>query len=197
MAEKVIARWEWRTFCEDLSAYRSGMTDFKLEREVRSSEKYILSSKTQVNIKIRNKLLDIKMPLRIDKQNALEQWTVFGKYSFPLSVERVAAILVLENVERVWLAKDSYPEAEFLEEIVSSHKSLRIMPVEKERYVYRSGESQVEYSLVKFLDEEYATIAIEGTNPKEIIELRRKLGLEGQENINYLQAMKRILFQSC
>lgn len=197
MSTKIIPRWEWRTFDEDLKVYKEKLSRFNLFREVESSENYLISRHTQVNCKLRNELLDIKMPLRFDKQKKLEQWTVFAKYSFPLPAENVAGLCMLLQVKLNWLDREEYQLAEFLEEIVADNRDIYNIPVSKVRQIYKVDQVQLEYSQVQLADDKYDTIAIEGTDQKKIIMLCEELGLENNENINYLKAMKRMLFQNC
>ena len=95
---QIIPRWEWRTFGDDLSEGEAKIKSMGTPRERESKEIYILSSKSNDNTKIRNELMDIKSPLRINEENGLEQWTVLAKSSFPIHINDLALVL-----QSIWL----------------------------------------------------------------------------------------------
>lgn len=58
--DKIIPRWEWRTFGSKFGVSEEKIQNHKLGNFKRSSEKYILSKNSNDNCKIRDDLMDIK-----------------------------------------------------------------------------------------------------------------------------------------
>ena len=184
---KIIPRWEWRTFSEDLteSEVLIKETGLKIERE--SSEIYILSTNSNDNTKIREELMDIKTPIRI--KDGLEQWTVLTKASFPIHINDLALVFKAFNVELPLLEKDELNYEEYIQ-LINDTKELTMVDVYKHRFGYMVGEAIVEIAEGKFNDFTYKTIAVEHTNPKLVMDTVKKLKLDKFENVNYIKAMK-------
>lgn len=156
----------------------------------KSSEKYILSSKSNENCKIRDDLMDIKS-LRQINADKLEQWYPTMKLTFPLKKEDIANLF--ENffkVEVPAFERDEYTYDQYLEELVGKNPDLQIVNVYKERSIYSIRETTVEIAETTFNGKANRTICVEHIDPALVIDVVRELGLEDQPNINYLKAMK-------
>ena len=197
MSKKIKARWEWRTFGDNLEKFKGFLDRYEQIRNIESEELYILSRNTQVNCKIRNELLDIKIPLRIDRSYKLEQWTVFDKTGFPLSADKLAAMIQLLRVNMNWLEYDEFSYTAFLESLVNEHEDIRKVKVNKKRAIYQSDQVFLEYSEVYLGESKYDTIAIESADKQGVIKMREQWELNDLENINYLRALKRVLYNYC
>jgi exopolyphosphatase/guanosine-5'-triphosphate,3'-diphosphate pyrophosphatase len=184
---KIIPRWEWRTFSENLTESENLIkeTGLKIERE--SSEIYILSTNSNDNTKIREELMDIKTPIRI--KDGLEQWTVLTKASFPIHINDLALVFKAFNVELPLLEKDELNYEEYIQ-LINNTKELTMVNVYKHRYGYMVDDAIVEIATGKFDDYTYKTIAVEHTDPKLVMNTVKKLKLDKFDNVNYIKAMK-------
>ena len=160
------------------------------ERE--SEEIYILSKTNDINnTKIRDGKMDIKT--YIQTVDGLEQWNPLMKGEFPISKE------VLENdvfcafqVDMPALSKDTYTLEEFLAMIVA-HKDLQGVRVHKQRFGYMVNNTLCEVGNVLINGAKVVTINSEFTELDDIKKTIVDCKLEGCENINYLQVIKRII----
>jgi ribosomal protein L30/L7E len=96
------------------------------------------------------------------------------------------------KVEMAELDKEEYTLEEFLS-IVKNHPDLQAVSVEKERFGFMVNDTICEYANVWINGAMVVTINSESTELDDIKKTIKELGLEGVENINYLQAAKRIV----
>lgn len=191
-------RFEFRSFGRsfDDAAKRMARLSVPVPEKVwerHSTETYIVSRTNDVNnTKIRDGKMDIKT--FVQSVDGLEQWNPLMKGEFP-----IAAQVLKEEVFPAFKV-DSYPEftkeiytlEEFLQ-MVDKHPDLQAVRVEKVRYGYmvngticETGDVYINGALVK-------TINSESTELEDIKKTIADCGLEGIENINYLQAIKRVI----
>jgi len=71
--EKIIPRWEYRVFAEDLGAVEGKIREHEVTRVKESAEDYIVCRSSGNNVKVRDGLLDIKQ-LENTNEDTLEQW---------------------------------------------------------------------------------------------------------------------------
>lgn len=188
---KIIPRWEWRTFGEDLDSFIKEIQSHSLASDRESKESYILSRVGSDNIKIRDQLLDIKSPLRINDKG-LEQWTVLMKASFPVHINDLALVYKAFNIKLPYLEKDEYSYDEFIDVLVKTQEDLLIVQVEKRRFGYEIDGAIVEVADVIFNGKKLNTIAVEHENPHLVLKVLDRFNLNEMENLNYIEAMKRI-----
>jgi exopolyphosphatase/guanosine-5'-triphosphate,3'-diphosphate pyrophosphatase len=189
--EKIIPRWEWRTFGEDLKDGEEAIKKYEMSRIKESKEIYILSKKSNDNTKIRDELMDIKTPIRINSETGLEQWTVLMKAGFPIHINDLALVYKAFGLPLPYLEKDEYSYQEYINELIGKNPDLMMVDVEKKRYGYIIDDAIVEIAEVKFNNIPIKTIAVEHANPELVINTVKKLGLDKYENVNYIKAMKR------
>ena len=190
--EKIIPRWEWRTFGENLSKETEVIRQSGESFDRESEELYILSTRSNDNTKIRAELMDIKTPIRINEENSLEQWTVLAKSAFPIHINDLALVYKAFGLQLPYLKKDEFTYIEYLEELIGNNPDLRIVNVKKNRHGYKIDGAIVEIAEVQFDDVSQQTIAVEHADPKLVLQTVQKLGLTKFENINYIKAMKRV-----
>lgn len=189
---KIIARWEWRTFGESfLSAEKKIKELGENPRLKKSSEIYILSNKSNDNTKIRDELMDIKTLIRQHEGTKLEQWTVLSKSNFPIHINELALVFKAFGVALPYLEKDEYSYDDYLTKIIADNPELKMVNVQKERHGYLIDDAIVEFADVMFDETKLKTLAVEHADPKLVVKTVKKLGLEKFENINYIKAMKR------
>lgn len=188
--EKIIPRWEWRTFGDDLSRGEENIKKFGESRDRVSKEIYILSKNSNDNTKIRDELMDIKSPIRINEDTGLEQWTVLAKSAFPIHINDLALVYKAFGIKLPYLDKDEYSYKEYIEDLIGKNPSLKMINVEKNRHGYLIDDAIVEIAEVKFNEISTKTIAVEHADMEVVLKAVEKLGLTGYKNVNYIKAMK-------
>ncbi len=190
-------RFEFRTFGQNFEASAKRMARLSVpipekvwERE--SDEIYILSKTNDINnTKIRDGKMDIKT--YIQTVDGLEQWNPLMKGEFPISKE------VLENdvfpafqVDMPALSKETYTMDEFLT-MINDNPELQAVKVHKQRFGYMVNNTLCEVGNVLVNGAKVVTINSESTEIDDIKKTIVDCKLEGCENINYLQVIKRII----
>jgi len=190
-------RFEFRTFGRDFAdaAYFMSRLSVPVPEKVwerNSQETYIVSKTNDVNnTKIRDGKMDIKT--FVQEVDGLEQWNPLMKGEFPMKSDVLESeVFPAFKVEMRKLDKDEYTLDEFLE-IVKSHPDLQAVSVEKERFGYMVNDTICEFANVWINGAMISTINSESTEVDDIKKTMKDLGVEGVENINYLQAIKRII----
>jgi hypothetical protein len=132
----------------------------------------------------------------VQSVDGLEQWNPLMKGEFPISAE------VLNNevfpafmVEMPTLMKDKYTYEEFIE-MVENHPDLAAVRVHKQRFGYMLNDTICEVGNVLINGAKVVTINSESTEIDDIKKTISQVGLDGVENINYLQAIKRVIGMS-
>ncbi len=190
-------RFEFRSFGQqfDDAHYRMSRLSVPMPSEMwerHSDEIYIMSCTNNVNsTKIRDGKIDIKT--YIQTVDGLEQWNPLMKGEFPLSVKVMAEeVFDAFKVEIPSLTQDEYHYEEFMR-LISIHPDLQAVRVSKQRFGYMVNNTICEYGIVLINGARVVTINSESTEIDDIKKTIRDLGLVGVENINYLQAIKRVI----
>ncbi len=190
-------RFEFRTFGRefDEAAFLMSRLSVPVPRKVwerHSNEIYIVSKTNDVNnTKIRDGKMDIKT--FVQEVDGLEQWNPLMKGEFPMKAEVLKnEVFPAFKVEMPELDKDEYTLEEFLD-IVKAHPDLQAVDVEKERFGYMVNDTICEYANVWINGAMVVTVNSESTEIEDIKKTIKDIELEGVENINYLQAIKRVI----
>jgi len=190
-------RFEFRTFGQDFDeqAYRMSRLSTPIPEKVwhrNSDEIYILSRTNDVNnTKIRDGKMDIKT--YVQTVDGLEQWNPLMKGEFPIKAEVLKnEVFPAFQVEMPTLSKDEYTLEEFLQ-MINDNSNLQAVKVHKERYGYMVNNTLCEVGNVLINGAQLVTINSESTEVEDIKKTMEDVGLEGMENINYLQAIKRVI----
>lgn len=193
-------RFEFRSFGQDFTEAHKRMARLSVpvpEKvwERQSDEIYIISAKNDVNnTKIRNGKMDIKTFVRA--VDGLEQWNPLMKGEFPISAEVLRKeVFPAFMVECPSLTKDSYTYDEFIA-MVKAEPALAVVRVHKQRFGYMVNDTICEVGNVLINGAKVVTINSESTEIEDIKKTIADCGLEGVENINYLQAIKRVIGMS-
>jgi hypothetical protein len=190
-------RFEFRSFGQNFDNAHKRMARFSVpvpEKvwERHSDEIYILSRTNDINnTKIRDGKMDIKT--FVQTVDGLEQWNPLMKGEFPIT----ASVLKEEvfpafQVEMPELSKDVFTYDEFME-IINNHRDLQAVRVHKQRLGYMVNDTICEYGEILINGARVVTINSESTEVEDIKKTMKDVGLEGVENINYLQAIKRVI----
>jgi len=190
-------RFEFRTFGRDFqdAAYLMSRLSVPVPKKVwerTSKEIYILSRTNDVNnTKIRDGKMDIKT--FVQEVDGLEQWNPLMKGEFPMKAKKLEKeVFPAFKVDMPKLDKDEFTLDEFLA-IVNNHPDLQAVSVEKERFGYMVNDTICEYANVWINGAMVVTVNSESTELDDIKKTIKDLGLDGVENINYLQAAKRVV----
>ena len=163
--------------------------------ERHSTETYIVSRTNDVNnTKIRDGKMDIKT--FVQSVDGLEQWNPLMKGEFPISREVLEKeVFPAFMVEMPKLTKDTYTYDEFIA-MVKANPDLAAVRVHKRRFGHMVNDTICEFGEVLINGAKVVTINSESTEIEDIKKTIKDCGLEGVENINYLQAIKRVIGMS-
>jgi len=190
-------RFEFRTFGQSFEeeAYRMSRFSVPVPEKVwdRSSEEiYIVSRTNDVNnAKIRDGKMDIKT--FVQAVDGLEQWNPLMKAEFPIPAETLTKeVFPAFQVNMPDLEKDTYTLDEFLE-MIKTHPDLQAVRVKKHRFGYMVNDTICEAADVLINGAWVMTINSESTEIEDIKKTMADVGMDKYENINYLQAIKRVI----
>lgn len=190
-------RFEFRSFGQSFAdaAKRMARLSVPVPEKVweRTSEEiYILSRTNDINnTKIRDGKMDIKT--YVQTVDGLEQWNPLMKGEFPISVEVLKnEVFPAFQVEIPEFTKEVYTYDEFIE-IIKNHPDLQAVRVYKQRFGYMVNNTICETGNVLINGAKIETINSESTEVEDILKTMKDVGLENVENINYLQAIKRVI----
>ncbi len=190
-------RFEFRSFGQnfDAAAKRLSRLSMPIPEKVwerYSDEIYILSRTNDINnTKIRDGKMDIKT--YIQTVDGLEQWNPLMKGEFPIAAKVLTEeVFPAFMVEIPALTKDVITYDEFIS-MIEAHPDLAAVKVHKQRFGYMVNNTLCEYGEVLINGARIVTINSESTEVEDILKTIKDCGLEGVENINYLQAIKRVI----
>ena len=190
-------RFEFRTFGRDFeeAAYLMSRLSVPVPEKVwvrTSEETYIISRTNDINnTKIRDGKMDIKTFVR--EVDGLEQWNPLMKGEFPMNRQILEEdVFPAFQVDMPNMQKEVYTLDEFMQ-IIKEHPDLLAVSVEKERFGYMVNDTICECANVWINGAMVTTVNSESTEIEDIKKTIKELNLEGVENINYLQAAKRVV----
>ncbi len=187
--EKIIPRWEYRVFAQDLGAVEGNITAHECTRVLDTAEDYIICRSSGNNVKIRDGLLDIKQLENVN-DDTLEQWMPVLKVGFPCPADDVGKVFSAFGLTRPEMARAEYTYDEFITEVVGGADDLAVVKVVKKRHGFMIREAIVEVAEVTFDGVPLKTAAVEHIDPALVMDIVRELGLDALPNINYIKAMK-------
>ena len=190
-------RFEFRSFGQNFNkqAERMARLSIPIPEKLRvrhSQESYIMSRTNDINnTKIRDGKMDIKT--YVQTVDGLEQWNPLMKIEFPMSVNFLKSdIFPAFQAERPDFEKTEYTMDEFLA-MVKKHLDLQAVSVVKERFGYMVNDTICEVGNILINGAKVITINSESTELDDIKKTVIDVGLDDVENINYLQAIKRVI----
>lgn len=190
-------RFEFRSFGQNFDNAHFRMARFsgpvpEKVWERHSDEIYIISRTNDINnTKIRDGKMDIKT--YVQTVDGLEQWNPLMKGEFPISADvLVNEVFPAFMVEMPALEKDTVTFEEFIQ-MIKNHPDLAAVKVHKQRLGYMVNNTICEFGEVLINGARIVTINSESTEVDDIKKTIKDVGLEGVENINYLQAIKRVI----
>lgn len=190
-------RFEYRSFGQnfDLAHYRMSRLSVPVPEKVwerHSDEIYIISRTNDINnTKIRDGNMDIKT--LVQTYQGLEQWNPLMKGEFPMKTEIIRnEVFPAFQVSLPDFTKEEYTFEEFMH-LIYTHPDLAAIRVHKQRFGYMVNNTICEYAVVLINGARVVTVSSESTEVEDILKTISDLRLEGVENINYLQAIKRVI----
>jgi len=195
--ESSMPRFEFRSFGTQFEQMRRRMEKLsepvpEAVRERKSEEFYIVSQENDShNVKIRGGKLDIKS--LIQTVDGLEQWEPAMKSEFPIERTVLAEqVIPALQVEMTLPPDEQFTQQAFLD-LVRDHPELTAVNVHKQRFGYMVHGTICEYAVVIINGTQVSTICSESTDRGAVHRTLADVGLAGLENINYLQAIKRVI----
>ncbi len=190
-------RFEFRTFGQDFDQQRFRMSRLSVpvpEKvwERHSDEIYILSATNDINnTKIRDGKMDIKT--FVQTLDGLEQWNPLMKGEFPIKREVLEKeVIPAFQVEMDLPSQDEFTYDEFIS-MVKAHPDLKAVKVSKQRFGYMVNDTICEFGYVLINGAKVCTLNSESTETDDIKKTMKEIGMAEFENINYLQAIKRVI----
>lgn len=198
IGEQSKPRFEFRSFGQNFDEAFNKMAELSVPvpekvKERFSDDIYIVSKTNNINnTKIRNGKMDIKTYVQTVK--GLEQWNPLMKAEFPILKEilekEVFPAFKVNDIPS--LNKEIYTLEEFLE-MLKVHPGLEAVKVHKHRFGLMINDTICEYAEVLINGAKVVSVNSESTEVEDVLKTIKDLSLEGVENINYLQAIKRVI----
>lgn len=191
---KIIPRYEFRTFAQNFGRVETRMREFsKCEMIRESSEIYIVSAaNNENNTKIRDRKMDIKE--LVEQKQGLERWNPRMKAEFPMKLEVIQnQVFPAFSVEEPEFKRAEYTRRQYLNEIIMPHPQLLAVQVFKRRFAFSINGCITEIAHLLINGAAIQTVAVELEDVDAILKALEMLGLSEYENVNYLLAIKRIV----
>jgi exopolyphosphatase/guanosine-5'-triphosphate,3'-diphosphate pyrophosphatase len=185
----IIPRWEWRTFGESFGPAEERLTALTPEKVQESDETYLLSTRSNASVKVRDGLMDVKH-LEAVNDDGLEQWLPVLKGEFPLPAADAASMLDELGLTAAALDREAYTLDQLVDEVVSPRPELRAVAVRKRRTHFTVGGAMAELSELTVDGRATRTIAVELDDPVVVIAAVRELGLGDRQNTCMARGLK-------
>lgn len=188
---EVVPRWEWRSFAPEFGEAEARIAAGERTRAVDSAEVYILSRRSNVNVKAREGVLNVKVLLNVNEEK-LEQWTPALKALFPLDAETVEEVLRMLHVPIPADLTGAYSLDRVVAEVAAGHFDLACVRVAKRRACHSINGCKAEIADLRVDGEPIRTVAVEHEDPRVVSLTVHSLGLGRLENVNYIRGLKRL-----
>jgi exopolyphosphatase/guanosine-5'-triphosphate,3'-diphosphate pyrophosphatase len=189
---EVVPRWEWRTFGDRFGSAGDVLGPLEPSSVQDSDEVYLLSTKSDASVKVRDGLMDVKRLIEVN-DDGLELWTPVMKAVFPLAADEAASVLTALNVAVPDRRRDSYALEVFVSEMVRPQPDLRTVEVHKRRTRYVVDECMVEMTEVRADESSTHTLALESVDPLTVTSMIGRLGLDGLSNVSVPRGLKALV----
>jgi exopolyphosphatase/guanosine-5'-triphosphate,3'-diphosphate pyrophosphatase len=179
----IIPRWEWRVFGEDFGDAEQAVAGLARGPAVESDELYLVSA-VGANVKVRDRLMDIKLLREVDA-DGLERWEPVTKLGFPLPAGEVSRVFDALGVASPLLTRSAYTLDQFLAQLVEPSGAVQAVTVHKRRVRFTLGGCMAEVADVEADGHGTRTIAVESEDAAAVIAAVRGSGLDGFVNTSY------------
>ena len=182
MAE-IVSRWEWRTFARSVPRADADF-DAMTPASVQESDELYLLAPGGDNVKVRDELMDIKV-LRETDAAGLQRFEPILKASFPLDAE--AARVAFHGLRRP--LPTIPPDGLTLDALLAAAGpeatgGPRAVPVHKRRARYTVAGCQAERSVIEAGGRRMTSVAVESTDPADVMAAIDVLGLRDYLNLD-------------
>jgi exopolyphosphatase/guanosine-5'-triphosphate,3'-diphosphate pyrophosphatase len=188
--DKIVPRWEWRTFGGDFAVADRVLGALEPVGVEESDEYYVLSANSDASTKLRDGLMDMKRLERVSDEG-LELWRPVMKAPFPLRAADVASLFTGLSVAVPQLSEAAYALPD-LRDLVVATPDLHIVGVHKHRVRYRVDDCMVESTGFR-AEHDVHTVAIESPDPALVLATIDELGLTGRRNTNVARGLKTLV----
>lgn len=191
--EGLTPRFEFRVFAEQFQSLVQSFHNLFLAHKITkkntsSVEFYLLSENNNLNIKIRDELIDIKK--LITKVDSLEQWESLFKIKFPIDTKMIKEIFTtLLNVKLPSLNQNKYTKEQFIS-FIQSYKLISMVRVHKKRTQYTIDDLILEISDIDIEGRTLQTLCVESVNKDELQKFLKKYHMDSMKNTNYIEKIK-------
>src|SRR5262249_50351007 len=190
--DKIVPRWEWRTFGQDFGAAEPRLATLAAEAVQNSEEVYLVSTSSDANGKIRDDLVDIKRLERVDA-DGLEQWRPVLKEPFPLGDSALAQVCAALGLPTAPPGTEGRSLAGLLAALAPSGGPVRVVTVRKTRRRFHVHGCVAELTDVVADGKKVRTVAIEDAGPAKVVAAVRAMELDRYPNINYPRGLRQVI----
>ena len=188
----IVPRWEWRTFGDTFGDAETRLAALPPTKVDDSDELYILSSRIEGSIKVRDGKLDVKR-LERRSEDGLEQWKPVANAEFPIAATDVAALLAALDVNVPPLNREAYALDQLIDEVVAPHDDLLSVPVRKHRVHHMLDGCRAEVTQVRSGPRTTRTIAVEDEDPALVRSTVEALELSSRPNVSVPHGLIQLL----
>src|SRR5436190_12021560 len=188
----IVPRWEWRTFGEGFDVADDYFAALSPESVTESAELYLLSTKADDTVKVRDGLIDVKHLEQVN-DDGLEQWRPVMKAAFPLPAAEVGSLLATLGASAASVRRAAYTLDELEDELVRPSRDLEAVQVHKRRAHYTVRGCMAELTAVRTAFGATRTIAVESEDASRVISTVRELGLGSRPNVNFPRGLKALV----
>ena len=194
MAE-IVPRWEWRTFARRIPRADAVFDAIEPTSVEETDELYLLAPPGGDNVKVRDGLMDVKVLLETDAAG-LERFEPVLKTPFPLDTE--AAQTVFQGLRRP--LPEIPPDGLTLDAVMAAAEagatgSPRALRVHKRRVRYSVAGCLAERSLFETDGRQTTSIAVESTDPADVVAALEALGLRHYRNLDVPTGLRMLVDQ--
>jgi hypothetical protein len=184
--------WEWRTFGPSFGSAETRIRKLPVESAGEHSDLFVLSERSNDIITIRDGKIKVKSPLR---QNAegLEQRARIFEAEFPLGVIDISLLYKMFGLPMPWLEADRYDYQPFLDDIVKPCGWLSLARVNRARQRFTLQGAEIKLCEVSIAGIDTRSLAIRHTDPAQVAQLVKDLGLSEYKCETLIKAVKRIM----
>ncbi len=184
---EIVPRWEWRTFAQRVPA-ADAVFDALTPVSVEESDDLYLLAPGGDNVKVRDALIDVKVLLETSP-DGLECWTPVLKSPFPLDEEAVRTAFRSLRQQ----SPEVPPSGLTLDAFMAAAGGVREVLVRKRRARYVVARCQAERSDFEVGQLRTSSIAVESTEPADVLTAIELLGLRDYRNVDVTTGLRVLL----
>ena len=189
----IVPRWEWRTFGDSFGEADARLAALQPTKVGDSDELYILASRVEGSIKIRDGKLDVKRLESRRSEDGLQQWRPVANAEFPITATDLAALLAALDVSVPSPDREAYTLDRLIDEVVAPRDELLAVGVGKHRVHHMLDGCRAEVTQVRSEARTTRTIAVEDEDPALVRSTVEKLGLWSRPNVSFPHGLIRLL----